>query len=377
MMDSKFASPEREPQNKVHADFSILKASSIIQELINAMPNIAMILNTSRQVVFSNSIIIDMLSLPDIDAVLGKRFGEIIHCKNAFTEEGGCGTSEACMYCGAVNTIQNALNSKKKETNDCRIISKVEGKDVAHDYAVSASSIHWEGKEYIFLSLINISDEKRRRILEKVFFHDIINTAGSLKGLLTHLENISDAEQLNTYISIASSASKDLLDEIMMHRELLAAENNELPISHDVIFSKDFLQNILNQMKHHKIAVKKHLVVDDNAVCISLISDFKLLKRVVINMVKNALEAIPEESKVVLGSFSNEKQITIWVHNSTYMERDIQLRLFQRNFSTKGSDRGLGTYSMKLLGEKYLNGKVSFTSDVESGTKFFLELPLT
>mgnify|MGYP006293419399 CR=1 len=34
--------------------------------------------------------------------------------------------------------------------------------------------------------------------------------------------------------------------------------------------------------------------------------------------------------------------------------------LFKRSFSTKGVGRGIGTYSMKLFGEKYLKGKVDF-----------------
>jgi sensor histidine kinase regulating citrate/malate metabolism len=36
--------------------------------------------------------------------------------------------------------------------------------------------------------------------------------------------------------------------------------------------------------------------------------------------------------------------------------------------------RGIGTYSMKLFGEKYLKGKVWFTSSAENGTSFFFEL---
>jgi sensor histidine kinase regulating citrate/malate metabolism len=50
--------------------------------------------------------------------------------------------------------------------------------------------------------------------------------------------------------------------------------------------------------------------------------------------------------------------------------------MFQRSFSTKGSDRGLGTYSMKLLGERYLHGEVEFTTSQEEGTTFRLILPL-
>ena len=53
---------------------------------------------------------------------------------------------------------------------------------------------------------------------------------------------------------------------------------------------------------------------------------------------------------------------------------DIQLQIFQRSFSTKGLTRGLGTYSVKLLTENYLKGKVSFMSNALEGTVFSVEL---
>lgn len=37
--------------------------------------------------------------------------------------------------------------------------------------------------------------------------------------------------------------------------------------------------------------------------------------------------------------------------------------------------RGIGTYSMKLLGEHYLRGQVDFTSDEANGTIFTITLP--
>jgi sensor histidine kinase regulating citrate/malate metabolism len=52
------------------------------------------------------------------------------------------------------------------------------------------------------------------------------------------------------------------------------------------------------------------------------------------------------------------------------------LQIFQRSFSTKGAGRGLGTYSIKLLGERYLHGTVSFASSAEQGTIFQISLPL-
>ena len=57
------------------------------------------------------------------------------------------------------------------------------------------------------------------------------------------------------------------------------------------------------------------------------------------------------------------------------MPHVVQLQLFQRSFSTKGLGRGLGTYSMKLLSERYLGGRISFTSTEEAGTTFTASYP--
>ncbi|NMC40146.1 MAG: ATP-binding protein, partial [Bacteroidales bacterium] len=71
-----------------------------------------------------------------------------------------------------------------------------------------------------------------------------------------------------------------------------------------------------------------------------------------------------------------EDTIIFMVHNPGYIPRDIQLQIFKRSFSTKDPSRGLGTYSVKLLTEHYLKGKVSFCSDPVNGTIFSITLPL-
>jgi len=45
-----------------------------------------------------------------------------------------------------------------------------------------------------------------------------------------------------------------------------------------------------------------------------------------------------------------------------------------RLLSTKGEGRGVGTYSIRLFTEKYLKGKVSFTSEVGQWTHFYIKL---
>jgi sensor histidine kinase regulating citrate/malate metabolism len=93
------------------------------------------------------------------------------------------------------------------------------------------------------------------------------------------------------------------------------------------------------------------------------------------NLLKNGLEASLEEEKVTIGCTKTEENIRFWVHNLSLMSEKVKMQVFQRSFSTKGRGRGIGTYSVKLLGENYLKGKVSFTSEVGQGTTFFIDLP--
>jgi len=93
-------------------------------------------------------------------------------------------------------------------------------------------------------------------------------------------------------------------------------------------------------------------------------------------MLKNALEASSKGDTISIGYEVSKDSICFKVHNNSYIPSEVQLQIFNRSFSTKGKDRGLGTYSMRLLSERFLNGRVYFNSDKENGTTFYAEYPL-
>jgi sensor histidine kinase regulating citrate/malate metabolism len=93
-------------------------------------------------------------------------------------------------------------------------------------------------------------------------------------------------------------------------------------------------------------------------------------------MVKNALEAVGEGETVTMGCKASSRGLKFWVHNAGYITPDVQSQIFKWSFSTKGKNRGLGTYGMRLLSERYLRGQVSFTSTPEGGTTFTVRLPM-
>jgi len=66
-------------------------------------------------------------------------------------------------------------------------------------------------------------------------------------------------------------------------------------------------------------------------------------------MLENALEATSECDIITLGCKLYNRNIEFWIHNPGFIPREVQMQIFQRSISTKDPDRGVGTYSMKLL----------------------------
>lgn len=375
VMNTLHAPAERADFSKVLQDLGLFQSFENVNELVNALPYIAAVLNKERQIVYGNSALLQAMGFSRIDDIVGLRPGELLQCVNAAKNEAGCGTSENCRYCGAVNAIMACMNSGSKITSECRIVAMADQKEVSYDFSVTASPFSYQGESYVVLSFHDISDEKRRRVLEKIFFHDIINTAGGIRGFLDFVSASDDPSEMREYLHIANKLSENLVDEIMAQRQLLAAERGELKTDFKPIDANSLLEVVKNHLEHHFVGQRKQIIVNTGAET-WFESDPVLLKRVLINLLKNALEASQEGQKVSLGFESTAGLIHFWVHNETFIHRKIQLQIFQRSFSTKDQSRGLGTYSIKLLTEQYLKGRVNFSSDETTGTQFNVWLPV-
>lgn len=371
-LPTQFAPAERSSDEKLQLQIKRFQENADFRLVADANPNILLILNQERQMVYGNRRLMESFNKVDLLFAIGLRPGELFDCIHSSETEGGCGTTEFCRTCGAVKAICTGLNGQV-DVQECRINQKNSGE--ALDLRVYTTPLQIDGDMYTFFVITDISNEKRRDVLERVFFHDVLNTAGGLDGLLGQLETVSDISELQSLQKELHTVSRELIDEIAGQRELLAAEKNEIVSQMDTLNSRELLANLISSYQAHEVARGKRLVVDERTAQSEFMSDKTLLGRVVGNMIKNALESSSVGETVTAGCEIGEQTLRFWVHNPRYIPRSIQLQLFQRSFSTKGSGRGLGTYSMKLLGERYLKGKVSFLSDPEMGTTFQIEIP--
>jgi signal transduction histidine kinase len=268
------------------------------------------------------------------------------------------------------------------------MFSLVSGKSGFHDFSLSrragnqtesldlkifACPVQIKGERFFFFTITDVSHEKRVASLERIFYHDILNTAGGLRELASLLRN-EQIEQDKEVLDMFYLYSDYLVQEIEAQKILKAAERNDLQAVPKQIRSFQVLNDIVRLYLHHPVAKDKQLEIVPSSEDITFTSDKNLLARVIGNMIKNALEASKPGDSVTAGCRESGEEIEFWVRNPSVMPEKVQLQVFQRSFSTKGAGRGLGTYGMKLLSERYLKGCVNFSSD-ESGTVFRAAYP--
>ena len=373
-LNTYYAPAERVEKQCIFNQSITVKSLPIIKALVDLVPDAFLVLNEQRQIVFCNNSFLTILGGVEENEVLGDRPGEALHCIHAGETNGGCGTSKFCRYCGAVNTIlqsQNEMNDLK--TNECNILSE---ENVALNLNVWAKTVDIDGEKYTFFIARDISDTKRRVLLEKIFFHDIMNTAGGLSGLLELLE-AADSDEKKELVELVKNISQTLIEEIEAQKMIVSACSGDLKINNQTVQTSQIVEEVINIYSNHVVAIEKNIIIHpDNKKCL-ITTDPIILKRIIGNMLKNALEAIPERETVTICVKQHDDFVQFEVHNAGVMPESAQMQIFQRSFSTKGSGRGLGTYSIKLLGESFLGGQVSFISSEENGTTFKLVLPIS
>lgn len=345
-------------------------------ELLHYVPDMVMILNAQRQVVYANRAVLEAVGAKDVERLLGKRPGEVLGCAHSDETDSGCGTTAACRYCGAVNAVL-ASQAGRFAVEEWRLTVERDEGEAALDLKVWASPMQAGGESFTFLAIGDISEEKRRLFLERIFLHDVMNTASALRGFSTLLGmEALDADTREDFSRRIAALANRIIDEIEAHRVLVAAEHGELATAVKRIDSLRLLTEVFDAYNRPDVLNERGLAIAAASEAVAFESDPALLRRVIGNMVKNALEASIPGERVTMGCRAEGGRVAFWVQNPTYMPEKVRLQIFNRSFSTKGTNRGLGTYSMKFLTERFLGGTISFTSSEEEGTVFTARYPV-
>ena len=164
-------------------------------------------------------------------------------------------------------------------------------------------------------------------------------------------------QQIDTMTSVASAFSN--------FASMPAQQNETLNVVEVVEFSLDIFNEEYIQFKSDE----KEIIT---------IMDRTQLIRIITNLVKNAIQSIPEnqfEKSILVEVKQVENNVNITVKdNGIGIEQENIERIFEPKFTTKNSGMGLGLGIIKNIIENY-KGTITFETEFGKGTTFTVSLP--
>jgi two-component system, NtrC family, nitrogen regulation sensor histidine kinase NtrY len=216
------------------------------------------------------------------------------------------------------------------------------------------------------------------REMAKQVAHEIKNPLTPMKLSIQHLQHkISHLppEEVEPLINRVANTLIEQIDNLtriaseFSNFSKLPKPNNEKLILNDLIASVHDLFR-----KREDIVFNLYVPIDE----IFIYADRSHILRILNNLIKNAIQAIPaiRKGKIDIKLYTKNKKAVIQVSdNGSGIATDMQDKVFYPNFTTKSSGTGLGLAISKDIAEAY-GGSIYFKTAENKGTDFYLEMPL-
>lgn len=347
--------------------------NKFISGLIDSIPHVAFVVNGDREIVLYNRSMEEMVRDFQHEELLGKRPGELLHCGNAVGCR--CGESSSCSQCGCMQAMLDAFDGDVGN-EECTLLSEFGGLVNSYIFKVAAAPLEVEGEFFCIVYLTDISDRKNKEVVEKIFLHDLMNVVNGIAsaGSLLREEAVKDSSR--QLADIIVERSMFMANEINAHRLFVSAESRVLEISCEELSVFSIVDSVCRFFAGSPFVKDKGIKIDHQVQDFTIATDKRLLYRVLENLLKNAIEASPKDGTVTIKAVMENDSAVFTVNNQGVIPLPVANQIFKRSFSTKGIGRGLGTYSVKMFTENYLQGRAWFDSSYDEGTNFYIQIPL-
>jgi hypothetical protein len=219
-VETYFAPAARAPREALEASLRTFRADPLASAVLDAMPDLVLVLNPERQIVAMNRAVRDLLGSGAEGEILGLRPGEAVGCLHATDMPGGCGTGPACLECGAVHAIMECLDSHEPASHECRLCTGLEADGGLLELDVMATFLGVQDTGLIVLCLRNLGAEKRRAVLERAFFHNILHSALGLHAVSRQMDSADlDREADARLKQELCQLSGQILEQLATHRQ--------------------------------------------------------------------------------------------------------------------------------------------------------------
>ena len=176
---------------------------------------------------------------------------------------------------------------------------------------------------------------------------------------------------------------KQLADSVVRGLDTLESITyNLLSLARPIKPSFQFIDIV--ELMRDVIIYTKHAMMENNVVLIENYTqhlvchgDFEQLKQVFLNIILNAIQAMPNGGNLSLtGSIDEQKEFLVFCveDDGCGIPQDIQDKIFTPFFTSKPSGSGLGLHTVNRVIEAHF-GRIRVDSQEGRGTRFYIELP--
>lgn len=274
-----------------------------------------------------------------------------------------------------IDTFRNALN--KTSSGDMNALIDISSKDDIGELA--------DAYNVMVFRLRDLQDELAETERQAAWSEMARQVAHEIKNPLTPMKlSIQHLYQQVEYHQIPIEKVRPLVKRITntLIQEIDSLSNIATDFSKfarpvtekfQQISVKSFISSIL-ELYSHDNRIDFHYDAADESMQIHGAQDE--LKRVFINLIKNAMEAGVPGGLIYIRAFRHQRHAVIEIADTGKgMSEDVRKRIFVPNFSTKNSGTGLGLAISRKVIDAH-KGSIRFASIPGLGTTFTVYLPL-
>jgi two-component system, NtrC family, nitrogen regulation sensor histidine kinase NtrY len=279
----------------------------------------------------------------------------------------------------AVNSVEAGKSELFKSSNDLYL-------------SIQSTELRIRGIDVKLITLQNIQPELQKQELEawqnltRVLRHEIMNSITPISSLTSTLREILDhdmtrkenhyelkdegADDLREGLSTIENRSKGLIKFIDAYREYTSLPKPKMV----TVRLKDLIENVAQLMKTELKKTSVDFQYEWSSEYLTIQADVEMIEQVLINLLKNAIEALAETEnpKLILSGRYHENVIKIEViDNGPGIIKEALEHIFVPFYTTKRTGSGIGLSLSRQIMQMH-NGSLSVESEPEVRTVFTL-----
>ncbi len=259
------------------------------------------------------------------------------------------------------------------------------------EFPIELTLSHWQSESGVYFGAIirDITDRNKietiREDVQRMMRHDLKSPLIGITGLARRLQKGTNLTQRQrkaaALIQTSGEKTLKLLDR---SRDLFQMEQGVYALNPQPVNVTDILDRIRSQLE--PLTLKKRITIrisipsqskNKNAEMVN--GDEDLLEMMFANLLKNAIEASPENAPIEISietdQKDDEKICFVDIHNRAEIPEEIRDHFFEA-YATSGKKdgTGLGTYNASLIARTH-RGNIQFTTSPTEGTHVTVSLP--